>query len=69
MFELLLPCMELVKRCQEGNIIRICSNASHYVAYLWLDRLLGVIPGIVDVIEVIYSIVVCTAHMVDLQFI
>lgn len=48
----------------------ICSYASRrYVAYLWLDWLLGVIPGIVDVIEVIHSIVVCTAHMVHLQFI
>lgn len=40
-----------------------------FVVYLWLDGLLGVIPGIVDVVEVIHSVVVCTTHMVDLQFV
>lgn len=38
-------------------------------AYLWLDGLLGVVPGIINVVEVVHSVIVSTAHVIDLEFV
>ena len=37
--------------------------------YLGLDGGFGVVPGIVDVVEVVDAVVVGAAHVVDLEFV
>lgn len=52
---------------EKGRIINMDARSCRsHVAYLRLNRLLGIVPRIVDVIEIIHAIVVRTTHVVDL---